>query len=232
MCFAKVRPSNVSCVDLSDPYICTALDLRALQHEQFGKMKEVLREEVWNHLRDHVSTEKALDALCSRLTPTMRDALAANTTKDARRMMESVAAACTAPMLESLTSNLSSDPPEHGRKTPSSADLLTSVAEFRASFVQNAAASLQDFRKSYLVNSGKGPECVLTSQLLADGTRPVYDFIRNELGIGLRGLDNFYEFKDGFEEPLIGDDVSQIYESIRNGTMAEVLVKVLEKATD
>ena len=232
MCFAKVQPSNVSCVDLSDPYIGPALDLRALQHEQFGKMKEVLREELWDHLRDHVSTEKTLDALCSRLAPTMRDALAANTTKDARRMMESVAAACTAPMLEFLTSNLSSDPPELGKKTPSSADLLTSVAEFRASFVQKAAASLQGFRKSYLENSGKGPECALTSQLLADGTRPVYDFIRNELGIGLRGLDNFCEFKNGFEEPLIGDDVSRIYESIRNGTMAGVLVKVLEKATD
>ena len=146
--------------------------------------------------------------------------------------MEAVAAACTGPLLEFLTSNPSHDLPKHENEPPSSADLLSSIAKFRSSFTEHSAASLQDFRKIYLENSGKGSTGVLTPQLLADGTRPVYEFVRSELGIGFRGLDSFSEFKNGHEEPLVGDDVSRIYECIGSGRMAEVLVKVFGNVID
>lgn len=202
-----------------------------MQYEQICKMQEVLRAEAWNHLHGYISTEKTLDELCSHLAPSLRDAFAANTTKDTERMMETVASACTAPIVEFLTSCLR-DPPTSGSNMPSAVDLLSSMAAFRASFIQKSAASLQDFRKIYLENSARSSTPVLTSRILADGTRPVYEFIRNELGIGLHGLDNLCEFKNGFEEPLIGDDVSRIYECIQNGRMARVLVKVFGEVID
>jgi phenylalanine ammonia-lyase len=222
------QPVGESYFDLSG----IALDLRALQHEQFGKMQEVLRAEAWKYLHYYVSTEQALDALCAHLAPIIRDAFAANTTKDARPLMESVAAACTAPLLEFLASSLSHDPPKLGNEPPSSVGLLSSMAEFRASFVEQSAASLQDLRKKYLEYSGEGSTGVFTPELLADGTRPVYEFVRSELGIGLRGLDSFSEFRNGHKEPLVGDDVSQIHDCIRSGRMAEVLMKVFGKAID
>jgi phenylalanine ammonia-lyase len=54
--------------------------------------------------------------------------------------------------------------------------------------------------------------------------RPVYEFVRVTLGIRMYGIDNLNSFQDGFTEITIGQNVSLIYEAIRDGQLRDVIV--------
>lgn len=74
-------------------------------------------------------------------------------------------------------------------------------------------------------------------------TRPIYEFIRRGLGVEMHGLDNFAEFgigkshdatasagvggSDFGRTPTIGQNVSVILASLRNGDLYKVMHEVL-----
>ncbi|KZV73963.1 hypothetical protein PENSPDRAFT_648362 [Peniophora sp. CONT] len=57
-------------------------------------------------------------------------------------------------------------------------------------------------------------------------TRPVYEFVRNKLGVQMHGAENAGLFPNGLgmDVPSIGENVSKIYEAVRDGEVQSVVV--------
>jgi phenylalanine ammonia-lyase len=87
---------------------------------------------------------------------------------------------------------------------------LAALGSFQANAARRGSALLQDVRRAYL-NGERGPA---PASRYLQGTRPVYDFVRNTLGIRMHGKENFDEFELGLgvEDVTIGESVSMIYE--------------------
>ncbi|KAI9441666.1 phenylalanine ammonia-lyase [Lactarius indigo] len=94
---------------------------------------------------------------------------------------------------------------------------LSGLSGFSDSVSERATTSLMTLRGAYLAGS-RGP--APASDHLTK-TRPVYEFVRENLGIGMHGLTNHESFPDGLdiEEATIGENVSLIHEAIRDGEL-------------
>jgi phenylalanine ammonia-lyase len=87
---------------------------------------------------------------------------------------------------------------------------LSGLLQFNEGVAQRAATTLTALRKAYLTGArGSAPAIAHLSK-----TRPVYEFVRKTLGIGMHGLENHQVFPEGLdiENATIGEDVSLIYE--------------------
>lgn len=75
----------------------------------------------------------------------------------------------------------------------------------------------------YLKGTKNGAHCL-------GRTRPLYEFVRNDLGVRIHGLANLRGFKgeglSGVGERSIGESVSIIYEAIRDRRVQHTLVDV------
>ncbi|KAF8756383.1 Phenylalanine ammonia-lyase [Rhizoctonia solani] len=61
---------------------------------------------------------------------------------------------------------------------------------------------------------------------LLGNTRPVYEFVRVELGVKMHGIDNLNRFEEGWTGLTVGQNVSVIYEAIRDGKLQEVIASL------
>lgn len=87
---------------------------------------------------------------------------------------------------------------------------LSGLPRFNNDVAKRATASLTALREAYL-NGTRGPA---PAGLLLTRTRPIYEFVRKTLGIGMHGLENHQSFPDGLdlEDATIGEKVSLIHE--------------------
>ncbi|KAH9174925.1 phenylalanine ammonia-lyase [Lactarius sanguifluus] len=94
---------------------------------------------------------------------------------------------------------------------------LSGLSGFNDSVSERATTSLMTLRGAYLAGS-RGPA---PARDHLTKTQPVYEFVRENLGIGMHGLTNHESFPDGLdiEEATIGENVSLIYEAIRDGQL-------------
>jgi len=209
--------------------LCQALDLRALQRHYNVALSKLLTEEFTAHFSAHLP-ESLIPSLHSRVLPAILASLDSTTTMDAVPRLQTVAAASTGPILDFVTS-IEVAPQVKG-------DMLGSIASFRASFSEHAAQILQDLRRSFV--SGKPPARSkgtafnprAPAAAFLGRTRPMYEYIRIELGVRTHGQENWTEFEGGlgnFEsQPGIGRNVSVIYEAIRDGKMQAVATKLFK----
>jgi len=90
---------------------------------------------------------------------------------------------------------------------------LSGLPCFNNNIARRATALLMDLRDAYLTGA-RGPA---PARLFLTKTRPVYEFVRMTLRIGMHGLENHQNFPDGMdlEDATIGEKVSLIHE-VRN----------------
>lgn len=208
--------------------LCQALDIRALQKEFktsiAGLLTDVLRQHIFNNSPSDMPVE-SVSALSARILPSIYVSLDSTTTMDAPQRLAATASAMLGPLFEEL----------------SKSQLLTSVSTesisaLRQSFTERGTSILNGLRKSYLYGQFDIPHPVANGSHsfnpraraahLLGRTRPVYEFIRLDLNVPMHGLENLEQFQSSENHPNIGQNVSLIYEAIRDGRMHEVLVKV------
>lgn len=188
--------------------LCQALDLRALQHEFQIEVDEILREQLQDSFSHHLS-DGDFDALSSIISRQIRRSLETTSTMDAAARMRSVAASTTTPLVDFCAQH--ADP-----------HALEEIVSFRAKLAERMTASLVRLRKEYLSGAkGAAPAAPYLGK-----SRAVYEFIRTTLGVRMHGSENVHDFKDGpgVEDQTIGQEISLIHESIRDGKMQDVVV--------
>lgn len=193
--------------------LCQALDLRALQQEFDREMQTVLAEELSANFAPYFASSAAQAKLQSTLVEAIRDALDASTSKDAYPRLEAVAAATTTPLINYfITTNTNGE----------SGPLLSAIGTFRSSFASRTAALLQHLRREYL-SGARGPT---PASAYLGRARPVYEYVRRDIGVKMHGLENLDKFANGFGDITVGGTVSLVYESIRNGKMQGVVAGI------
>ncbi|KAF9520851.1 hypothetical protein BS47DRAFT_1374656 [Hydnum rufescens UP504] len=195
--------------------LCQALDLRTLQREFDRGIQTILSEELAVHFDAHLS-RASQTTLYLTLLRAVRNALDSSTTEDAVPRLVSVAAACTTPLVNSFLL--------HSPTCSPLADVVTSIGMFRASFAKRAADLLHTLRTEYL-DGTRGPA---PASPFLGRTRPIYEFVRYTLGIKMHGYENLILFEDGFGDVTLGDNISIIYESIRDGKMQGVVIDLFQ----
>ncbi|KAH9036146.1 phenylalanine ammonia-lyase [Lactarius pseudohatsudake] len=185
--------------------LCQALDIRAMQAEFKKELHEIVHEELVVNFGSHVSPSE-VEPLFKQVFGTMLTTLDTTTTMDAKERMAKVASSSDSILVKHFT-------------RPQSCGVagLSGLSGFNDSVSERATTSLMTLRGAYLAGS-RGPA---PARDHLTKTRPVYEFVRENLGIGMHGLTNHESFPDGLdiEEATIGENVSLIYEAIRDGQL-------------
>ncbi|KAH8994465.1 phenylalanine ammonia-lyase [Lactarius akahatsu] len=182
-----------------------ALDIRAMQAEFKKELHEIVHEELVVNFGSHVSPSE-VEPLFKQVFGTMLTTLDTTTTMDAKERMAKVASSSDSILVKHFT-------------RPQSCGVagLSGLSGFNDSVSERATTSLMTLRGAYLAGS-RGPA---PARDHLTKTQPVYEFVRENLGIGMHGLTNHESFPDGLdiEEATIGENVSLIHEAIRDGQL-------------
>jgi len=176
----------------------TAFDIRAMQAEFKKEFHDIVHEELVVNFGSHVSPSE-VEPLFKQVFSTMLTILDTTTTMDAKERMAKVASSGDSILVKHFTR------PQNCRVAA-----LSGLSGFGDSVSERATASLMTLRGAYLAGS-RGPA---PARDYLTKTRPVYEFVRETLGIGMHGLQNHESFPDGLdvEEATIGENVSLIHE--------------------
>ncbi|KAG8996235.1 hypothetical protein FRB93_000901 [Tulasnella sp. JGI-2019a] len=193
--------------------VCQALDLRAMNNYFQTGLKEILERELSAHFGTYFTsagpaTTKSLKSAIYEAIQQTLDTQAA--IMDIVPRMQTSVAASTTPLVDFLVA------------TPSSISGLEKIPAFRQKVVDQAVALLARLRNEFLMGE-KGP--APAAELLGK-TRPVYEYVRVTLGVKMHGNENAAGFGGGFTQATIGQNVSTIYESIRDGKMQDVIASL------
>ena len=132
--------------------------------------------------------------------------------------MKSVAEACTTPLVNHLLG------------TPPLTAYIPNIPAFRTSLADRLTASHTHLTKAFL-NGARGP--APASKYLKK-TRKIYEFVRVGLKIKMHGKENLERFDHvgidglvgmpGGDDETVGQNVTRIYESIRDGKLQSAVV--------
>jgi phenylalanine ammonia-lyase len=181
---------------------CTALDLRALQHEFYEGLITIVSAE-FSSAFGFVLSEDASKGISAQVASIMHETFNATSTMDAKERMQKVAASSTTTLLDFFTGPSFSDASLVG-------SALSSIPTFRSRVAERLTLLLDELRRDYLSGSrGKAPASKYLNK-----TRPVYEFVRVTLGIRMHGSENYHRFSDGLgvEDVTVGQNVSLIHE--------------------
>ncbi|CAO1631666.1 unnamed protein product [Parajaminaea phylloscopi] len=210
--------------------LCQALDLRALQRAIYLQL------------------EREISASISRFFSTWIDAgnqvtLSKQVFSRLKRRLEETSARDLEPRLREAYMVAGFEILKFFAELPSGggADPLRNIMAWRDASVKETHALYQKLTLQYL----ETPRACHASPLLGK-TRPIYEFVRRQLGVGMHGIDNYHEFGVGQgantspttattigtaghfgKTPSIGQNVSVILASIRNGDMYKVMHETL-----
>ncbi|EPQ55063.1 phenylalanine ammonium lyase [Gloeophyllum trabeum ATCC 11539] len=187
--------------------LCQALDLRAMQAEFMEGVSKIVREELSTAFGSSLEGS-SLEGLSSQIFSVVVDAFEETSSMDAAPRMQHIAAQTTTALFDFL----SSPAPQ----------ALASIPSFRDSLAKRSTDLLKQLRQDYLSGTrGPAPAIPYLSR-----TRPVYEFIRVKLGVRMHGSENLHLWENGagVEDVTIGQNISSIYEAIRDGQMQEVVV--------
>jgi len=99
---------------------------------------------------------------------------------------------------------------------------LGDLSDFRSRVASKAAVLHEKLRREYLFGS-RGPTPAISK---LGKTRCMYSYIRTDLGVKMHGTQNFSPIPKGIildDEVSVGENISKIYEAIRDGRMQEVV---------
>ncbi|CAA7259131.1 unnamed protein product [Cyclocybe aegerita] len=192
--------------------LCQALDLRALRVELFTGIDATLQEELAASLGPFFTPEQLKD-FAAKLFRIMRHAFDKSTVMDSADQMRQVAAATTPAIIQFFA----------GREGP--APTLTTLSEFQSHLASKATALHESLRRDFLTGARGAAS---TSTLLGE-TKGVYEYVRKCLGIKMHGGENYGKFVNGIgsDDVSIGQNISKIYEAIRDGQMQNVVISLL-----
>ncbi|KAG5639483.1 hypothetical protein H0H81_001605 [Sphagnurus paluster] len=187
--------------------LCQALDLRALQKELVEGLNKIAWEELTNSFGLSLSPSEHA-SLSLKVCRTMQETLEATSTMDASDRMTKIAASSTTLLVDFFTG------PGSFEDTSSLGSTLACIPEFRSNVASRGLLLLDTLRRDYL--SGARGTAPATRYL--DKTRPVYEFVRNTLGIRMHGSENYARFVKGLyaDDQSVGQNVSLIHEAIRD----------------
>jgi len=198
--------------------LCQALDLRAMQSEFLSGLYKIVSEELESSFADFFKAgEKVSETITSEVFKIMHDTHDSTSTMDAQERMEKIAASSTAVLLNYITGPTF----EHSKNI---GFVVNVIPIFRSHVAARAYILLDALRHDYL--SGKRGPAPASKYL--SRTRPVYEFVRKKLGIRMHGSENYDLFKNGLgvDDVTIGQNVSLIYEAIRDGKLQSVIVNL------
>jgi phenylalanine ammonia-lyase len=185
--------------------MAVALDLRAMQAELEKEFHKIVRTELRANFGSRLSlTEEGL--LLKQILGVMLATLDSTTTMDATDRMIRVAASSDSMIVKHFMQ----------AKGPG-VIALSGLPCFNNNIAKRATAVLTNLRDAYLTGA-RGPA---PARLHLTKTRPVYEFVRMTLGIGMHGLENHQKFPEGMdlEDATIGEKVSLIHE-VRNAAQS------------
>ncbi|TDL23040.1 phenylalanine ammonia-lyase [Rickenella mellea] len=194
--------------------LCQALDLRAMQAHFNDGVDAILADELAHYFGGDVQLND-IRALIKPVTEAVHTSLEATTCMDTHTRMATAAAATSSPLVDFLTSR------------PDLSSSLVAIADFRAAVTARLTALHQELQIEFLTGEhGQTPASVYLGR-----TRRVYEYVRSDLGIAMHGMENHMRFANGLgvDEVTIGQNVSLIYEAIRDGKMQKVVVDLFEE---
>lgn len=193
--------------------LCQAVDLRALRRDLDVGVRAIIAEEVSKLFSNNLSSEE-MDLLHSSLYSKYQHTMDKTTTMDAVDQMKEVTASFAPMLVEVFTST---------RVMP---DALSAIPRFRSNISSRATQLFDRLRASYL----SGERGATPASSLLGRTRSVYEFIRVSLGIRMHGSENYSAFANGLgvDDPTIGQNISSIYEAIRDGKFHDVVADLFE----
>ncbi|KAJ3516420.1 hypothetical protein NLJ89_g1123 [Agrocybe chaxingu] len=192
--------------------LCQALDLRALRVELFTGIGAILQEELATSLGPFLVSEQLKD-LSAKLFRIMGHAFDKSTVMDSADQMRQIAAATTPAIIQFCA----------GREGP--APTLATLSEFQSQFASRATALHESLRRDFLTGArGATPASALLGK-----TKGVYEYVRKCLGIRMHGGENYGKFVNGIgsDNVSIGQNISKIYEAIRDGQMQNVVISLV-----
>ncbi|EIN12135.1 phenylalanine ammonia-lyase, partial [Punctularia strigosozonata HHB-11173 SS5] len=185
--------------------LCRAIDLRAMQADLEGGADAILEDELAKHFPRLVVDDDG-GALLRTVRRATRDALDATTSMDVAPRMRKVAEATVVPILDHAAAEVK----------------VESVQAFRAGVAGRMGELLRELREEYV----KGTR---SAEGRMGRTGKMYAFVRGTLGVRMHGKENWGMFKEGLgvEDVTVGENVSRVYEAIRDGQIRDVLVEML-----
>ncbi len=175
-----------------------ALDLRAMQAEFEREFRKIVQAEILANFGSSIPSAEE-GPLLKQILGVMISTLYSTTTMDVTDRMIKVAASS-----DSVIAKHFMQPKGPG------VHALSGLPCFNNNIAKRATALLTALRDAYLTGA-RGPA---PARLYLTRTRPVYEFVRMTLKIGMHGLENHQIFPDGMdlEDATIGDKVSLIHE--------------------
>ncbi|KAG8762793.1 hypothetical protein FRC11_007749 [Ceratobasidium sp. 423] len=177
--------------------VCQAVDLRAQQRELAQGVADIINKELGNNF-----SAASVASVQGPVFKAVMESYEVTSTMDAVPRMKTAAAAATAPLVEML--------PESD---------LAGIKAFRDAVGKQSGELYTRLQGQYL----RGERGSAPAAHLLGNTRPVYEFVRNTLGVKMHGIDNLNRFEEGWTGLTIGQNVSVIYEAIRDGKLQEVV---------
>lgn len=169
-------------------------------------------------LKEELETHFGAPIIYAKLFQTIVATLDETTTMDCADRMNSVAEACTTPLVNHLLG------------TPPLTAYIPNIPTFRTSLAKRLAASHTQLTEAFL-DGARGP--APASKYLKK-TRKVYEFVRIGLKIKMHGKENFERFDHvgidglvgmpGGDDGTVGQNITRIYESVRDGKLQAVVV--------
>ncbi|KAG8999424.1 hypothetical protein FRB90_012079 [Tulasnella sp. 427] len=191
--------------------LCQALDLRALNIAFNEGLRTIITDELHAQFASFVPSPAELTKLGNVVIFAIQQALDNHTLiMDAVPRLKTAAAASTTPLVDFFSLSA---------KTTGA---LSGIPAFRASVAAKGVELLQRLREEFL--SGARGNAPAASYL--GNARPVYEFVRVKLGVKMHGEENLSRFDGGFTQLTVGQNVSIIYESIRDGQMQDVIASL------
>jgi len=196
--------------------LCQALDLRTMHKELVDGVNTIASEELAS-LFGASLTQRQLANLSATICSTLVDAVEHTTTMDAADRMQKVAASTSTCLVDFFTSQTS-------LSSEVTASALISIPTFRAKVASRSTTLLDHLQRAYL--SGERGRAPASRHL--NKTRPVYEFVRLTLGIRMHGSENYQLFPHGHgvDEQTTGQNISLIYEAIRDGRLQSVILSM------
>jgi phenylalanine ammonia-lyase len=226
----------VSLIAASYLYVlCQCLDVRSMQYEFLEELGGVVEQALEAAFAGGAAGGLKMDAQMRRgakavVHRAMVDTFERTSTSDVDHRMKTMAESTTGPLLNYLSSSSS---------TSMTSPTLEQLKTLQSHLAKSSTELLTSLQKAYHTG-GRGPAPARSSGRLAPRTQPLYEYVRMKLGVKMHGTTNLERFVgdleddgltggggDGFEES-VGENISRIYEAIRDGGVAGVLAGILE----
>ncbi|KAJ6625560.1 phenylalanine ammonia-lyase [Mycena sp. CBHHK59/15] len=193
--------------------LCQALDLRALQDEFITGLCAIVRQELNASFGPSLCHSKLVLSVCNA----MKSTLERTSTMDIVDQMREAASSSSTLLLSFFTS------PEF---ESSQGPALVAIPGFQASVALRGTKLLDQLRGEFL----SGKRGASPASLYLGNTRAVYEFIRVKLGINMHGTENYSGFANGLgvDDVTIGQNISLIYEAIRDGEMQKTVLLLFD----